>query len=532
MALSAQKKALLLLVTDSGMQLLVWQNGRLAWLDAYAGTPEDLENFSATITAYAGFPAVVLVDVLEESFRHDTIVHVSGSDRAALIRRKLDFTFRNTRYRQGSITGRQKQGRRDDSLLLSAITKPELLDIWVQALVRQKFAVQSVTSVAHLLQHYCALEKLAAEPYLLITNLEAGNNLRQTFLKNGQVMFSRLNTINPRGNAYPGAEIHQETLQIRQYFERIQFLPYEAPLRIRVYSTHGEAELQLEARSSDTNRFEVFDVRSLPTATVLQLQDHAPGPVCHFIASVLSRLQPGNVYAPAAASKYQDLKSLGTTLWLSGAALLLVALGLAIPRTLALMDQWQQRDQLRAQTLPLRAQYRVLSQDFPETPVPPREMELIVQTYDSIRSQIHTPVAALNMLSAALALSPGLQLRSIDWQLEEKPFESTTDQFGNATTDEALPGVTGDTALVGRVLQGRTRLKVTVIGEAYSPDSFRDAQDQVSALADALANNPGVTVFASRMPTNVRTDIRVETRVADGEVRAPFTLELTLGATP
>lgn len=212
--------------------------------------------------------------------------------------------------------------------------------------------------------------------------------------------------------------------------------------------------------------------------------------------------------------------------------LLLVALGLAVPRTLTLIDQWQQRDQLRAQTVPLRAQYEVLSRDFPETPLPPREMELIVQTYDIIQSQTHTPVAALNMLSAALAVSPGLQLRSFDWQLEEKPLEATTDQFGNTITNGSLPGVSGDDALVGRVLQGQTRLKVTVVGEAYSPDSLRDAQNQVNALVDALAANPGVTVYASRMPTDVRTDIRIETRVTDGEVRAPFTLELTLENLP
>jgi len=529
MAFSAQIKALLLLINDSGMQLFVWQHKQLTWLGGYDGTPEDLENFAATIQSYAGFPVVLVTDVLEESFRHDTIVHVSGSDRTALIKRKLDFAFRNTRYRQGRITGRLKQGRRDDSLLLSAITKPELLDLWVQTLVKQKFAVQSVTSVAHLLQHYCLISKLETEPYLLIITLEADNSLRQTFLKNGQVMFSRMNTLNLRDTRQPGQEIHLETMQIRQYFERIQFLPYEALLQIRVYSAYNDADLQLAARNSDTNRFEVFDIRSLPTVESTQLQDQPLSPIHHFIASIFVRQQPDNVYAPPSASKYQDLKRLAATLWLSSAALLAVALAAATPKALGVMDQWQQRDQMVAQTQPLRSQYATLSQRFPETPVPPREMELMVQTYDSIRRQIVSPVDTLNMLAQALAMAPGLVLRNIEWELEEKPFVPVMDEYGNMSTNTSLPGVTADNAFLGYVLQGRTQVKATITGEAYSPDSFRDAQEQVNALVAALAANPGVAVFASQMPTDVRTDIRVATLVADGEVRAPFTLEVTLG---
>jgi hypothetical protein len=50
----------------------------------------------------------------------------------------------------------------------------------------------------------------------------------------------------------------------------------------------------------------------------------------------------------------------------------------------------------------------------------------------------------------------------------------------------------------------------------------------VNVLIDTLSANPDLSVFASKMPIEVRTDVSVSTTVDDGEVRAPFTLELTL----
>jgi hypothetical protein len=531
MSLGSQKNAIVLLINDSGLQMFAWENGSFAWKHAFRATPSELEDFGVALDALVGLPVIIVTDLIEESFRHDSVVHVTGGDRAAVLKRKLDFVFRGTSYRLARVTERETSGRRDDRILLSAITKPDLIEIWVRILIEKRFAIQSVTSVAHLLHDFAAISKLDQEEFLLIINIEHGGNLRQTFIRKGMVMFSRLTPMQSRENTYLGTDILQETLQLRQYFERIQFVPYEAVLRIQVYSTFDDDFLQLEARSNESNRFEVIAIGPPLAALPIDLGEQEPSPVHYFAAKVLTGRQPANVYAPPAVTKYQDLRKFGKMMWVTTAVILVVGLGVCIPPALSIFDQWEQRDTFLAQAEPLQAEYATLKERFPETPIDPREMQLVVETRDIIARQIHSPLDIFNMISRALAEANGLQLTSITWSLVEKPEKIDAQQNEGRgarrrlTEYEATLNAAGTTGLV---LRERTAIQVQISGEAFSPASFREAQQQVDTLIEALARNPGVEVFASQMPTDVRTDITVSTTVDDREVRGPFTLELTL----
>lgn len=534
MSLGSQKKALVLLINDSGLQLFAWEKGALDWKQNFRATPAELEDFGNAIEPWRGYPVIIVSDLIEESFRHDTVVHVGGSDRTAVLKRKLDFVFRSTTYRLAKVTERETTGRRDDRIMLSAITKPDLIEIWVRVLLDKRMAIQSVTSVAHLLQDYAALSKLDQDEYLLIINVEPGGNLRQTFIRKGVVMFSRLTPMQARENTLLGSDVLQETLQLRQYFERIQFIPYEATLRIRVYSTFDDSFLQLEARSTEMNRFEVAEVGPLLAGLDVNLGEHEASPVHYFVAKVLAGRQPANVYGPPPATKYQDLRRFARGLWLTTAVIMLLGIGVCTMPALSILDQWQQRDALLAQARPLQDEYAALSERFPETPIPSREMQLVVETHNTIAKQVHSPIDALNMISRALEGVSGLQLTSITWELVEKAAPPAANDGNNrgarrpARGQDALLDAAG---MTGLVLRERTAVRVQITGEAFSPASFRAAQEQVNTLISALRENPGVTVFARQMPTEVRTDIAFTTTVDDREVRGPFTLELTLAPT-
>ncbi|MDY6982234.1 MAG: hypothetical protein SV422_04025 [Pseudomonadota bacterium] len=526
MSFGRQKQALVLLINDSGLQLFAWRNATLAWQQSFRATPSELEAFDAALDPFEDWPAVVVSDLIEESFRHDTAVHVTGSDHAAIMKRKLDFVFRGTAYRLAKVIDRESTGRRDDRIMLSAITKPDLVDIWVRVLLERRMAIQSVTSVAHLLHDFAMIEKIDQDEYLLIINIEPGGNLRQTFVRKGVVMFSRLTPVQARETMLLGGDVLQETLQLRQYFERIQFVPYEATMRIRVYSAFDDAYLQLESRSAEMNRFEVVHID--PQLSELGVDPGAQevSPVHYFIAKVLAGRQPANVYAPPAATKYQDLRRFGRMLWYTTATIMVLGVAVCIPPALSVLEQWKERDALLAQARPLEDEYRMLTERFPETPIPSREMQLVVETHDLIAKQIHSPVDALNMISRALTEASGLQLTSVTWELAERAVQSDTQSNTGRrpTPREALLDGAGP---IGLVLRDRTAVKVTISGEAFSPASFREAQQQVNDLIAALRMNPGVTVFASQMPTEIRTDVSFSTTVDDREVRGPFTLELT-----
>ena len=159
-------------------------------------------------------------------------------------------------------------------------------------------------------------------------------------------------------------------------------------------------------------------------------------------------------------------------------------------------------------------------------------MQLLVETHDTIARQVYTPVDVWNIIARAMVGVEGLQLSSITWELVERPAgqaeESDANGRGRSRRPTAQEAALSAAGMTGLVLQGRTAIKVQIAGEAFSDDSFREAQQQVDALVTALALNPGVTVFASEMPTQVRTDISITNTVDNREVRGPFVLDLTL----
>lgn len=529
MSFGGQSKALVLLITETSAQLLLWQRPRLELLSRHGAGPDDQDLFVAQIRQYPKHPVIIVSDLIDENFRHDSIVHVSGADRDALMNRKLDFAFRNTRYRIGVVIARQSDGRKDDRILLSAISKPERIDVWAKLLLQEKMAVQAVTSVAYLLNAWLPLEKLEKEENLLVSKLDADNNLRQTFVKNGRVMFSRLASLTIVPEQSLGVEILQESTQLRQYLERIQFLSYESPLRIHVLSSYPQGSIELDSYASDLNRFDTVDIQEKSAGLQIDVQENPLLPSHYVIASILQRKSLENIYAPPSLTRFNDLRSFGRLLLASAAAVLVLGVGLNLPGLMTVFDKHEQTDSMRARTAPLRSEYELHRAGFPETPVPPREMELVVDTYRLINLQVLSPITVLNHIAAALEASPGLELTDIDWQLAKAVFDTTPDEYGNIPTPPStLPDLTLDNELTGAILQELTQLHVIIDGEAYSPQSFREAQDQVLRFIRALENVEGVTIAARQLPIDIRTDVSVSTVINDSEVRAPFKLELDI----
>ena len=67
---------------------------------------------------------------MKKNFRRETIPHVFGPDRLAIIQRRQDRLFRDTPYRHYDIQGREEDARRDDRILLTAITNAGIITPW------------------------------------------------------------------------------------------------------------------------------------------------------------------------------------------------------------------------------------------------------------------------------------------------------------------------------------------------------------------------------------------------------------------
>lgn len=522
-----QSKAVILIIKDLQVQLMLWENKTLSLVDQYADFQDGQARFDDFLEANSSYPLIVLTDVIEESFRNETVVHVSSTDRKALLERKLSYSFRNTLYRSARITGREENGRRDDTVMLSAITKPELVNPWVEKALSKKMAIQSISSVAYLSQDYLAGGDAKTAEHLMLVSLEDGKNLRQTYFRSGEVLFSRLTTLAAVDAESLGASVHQESLQIRQYLERIKLISYTSLLEIRVFAPQDKEGLESSLSSSNINSFECFDARQESLGYSLNLKDVSASGLYAFLANVLQKKRIDNHYGSFDVRRYFHLKSISQGLALAASIVAIVSMVVNVPALSDALDKKSLKDVVESQSVRLRTEYDQLTQRFPETPIDSKEMALVVETSEAIQQQSYMPMQAMSIISQALTQAPELQISSINWTMQEEAAEVDENQgfFGYAPQTAAEPGMEFTQA----VLDNRAALVVQIDGVAYSPNSYREAQDQVLTFAAALEEYPGVSVVPLKMPTDVRVDTQVSTTVDDAELRAAYTLELTLG---
>lgn len=523
-----QKHSLILLMYFNRVQLYVWTKKSLELIDEFGKDPD--KKLLNILDDYPDYPVIIVTDYLEESFRHDTGVHVSGSDRKALLERKLNFSFRNTPYRAATIVGRESEGRKDDKILLSALTKPEMLDPWVKLLLEQKIQIQCVTSVAYLMQEY-SLKAGLNDKNLMIVSIEEGSELRQTFLRNGKIHFSRLTSLTTKEiSSLPNA-INHESLQIRQYLERIKLLPFDSPMVIRVFTPLPIDELSLETFNNELNTFHVFNIHELAETYALTIDGLDKSPTTLFLGRILQRARLNNIYAPLSTRKYFQLHSLADGLKAAGIGLVIIII---FSNSFSMIDTLGNRDLIQnmgQQTAPLNRMYEQLTQRFPETPIPSAEMALVVETAEQINNNSYRFEEALALISQALATAPELQITSISWAMAERENNAAASGFSDMGGSFGSPPPqqsSGGQEIQQATLNDMTQINITIEGLALSPQSYREAQNQVMLFMTALNQAPGTSVTASKMPTNVRVDAAVSTLVDNNALRAPFTLELKL----
>src|SRR3990167_6907756 len=139
-------KRLLLFLSADHLHAQIMERGKIITQHEFTDSSEGQENFAEFLKT-AKHPAYLLVDLIEEDFRQETIPHLFGSNRSALLERKFDQFYRGTPFRQATLLQRQKTGRRDDDMLFSALTNPSLIKHWLDILLAQQTPLAGIYSV-------------------------------------------------------------------------------------------------------------------------------------------------------------------------------------------------------------------------------------------------------------------------------------------------------------------------------------------------------------------------------------------------
>ncbi len=161
------------------------------------------------------------------------------------------------------VQGREKEGRRDDNIMFSAITNPDIIQTWLKILEEHKVPVASMVSVPLLLQDIAdVIPDMSGNA--LVFSLQSMSGLRQSFFKNKFLKFSRLVKMPRYGTESYAPIITEELVKVRRYLNSTHLLDQDKPLDIHFL---GNKELLDELGKTHVNssmvRYHMLDVEAL-----------------------------------------------------------------------------------------------------------------------------------------------------------------------------------------------------------------------------------------------------------------------------
>jgi hypothetical protein len=444
------RRADVLMVGPDGVRLLRCARDQVATLWAGPNGAQAPGAVGEVLRTLAPGPVWLLLDVVEEEYLTASLPAMRPRDRARLLERRLASAFGSTPLR----LAQPATGTPPASSLLSAITRPELLTPWLEVLRESPSALAGVYSLALLGPAVLSLIGPTAGPCVLVSRQGVGG-LRQSFLRDGQLVMSRLVPLGAAQDTLDGARVETELARLRQYLERSGLCaPDETPAVVVLTAEGRHAASANEA--AQAWRYVAVDAL-LGARGPRQIDD------CDALfAALLCRAPPATQYAsPAQTAVHRGRRR--TRLALSAMALgLCLAAGAGLWQTLEGLQLAARAAALAARNGETQASLIISRAAVPPVLMPSAQLRPAVALVAEVASRRSNPQPAIARAEAALATVSALRWTALEWQAAEA----------------ASPADVGQTLIRGTV-------------EGLGGDE-RAALGAISALASALAGQPAV----------------------------------------
>ncbi|MFA6014062.1 MAG: hypothetical protein WC742_03270 [Gallionellaceae bacterium] len=400
----------LLFLGGRHFQSYIWNNGTLSEPNEFSNDAEGQRLFSEFLQTHRD-PACLLADVIEEDFRQEVVPHLTGKNRRELIARKFEQYYRTTQFRQARTLRRQVAGRRDDEMLFSALTNPQLIDPWLDILLARNIPLIGIYSVPHV--STSLINGLHSE-HILLLSWEDKVGLRQSYFNNKHLYFSRLSPV--QDHLSFSESVVAETPRIQQYLKSLSLPPQGQALDVYIICGTGD-QLLLEARlhGEEHLRYTYANIQQFNPSIKAKLISPESDATPIFL-NVLASKPPANHYANAIHTHFHLLWNLRRMLF--GLAVF-IALIAAIWSSYALLQGREfgvETDSLLKQSVQLAGQIEQTKSLFPESEVPAEDMKAAVTTMYKLDKYFPPPGDFLGELTQVLDQYVRVRLITLNWQ--------------------------------------------------------------------------------------------------------------------
>jgi hypothetical protein len=536
----------ILYLTNEKIVSLVARGRRIVQREEFPVSGAGHEDFERHVKSLSKLPTNLITDLAEEDFRLDTIPHLRGGDRDAVMARKISQIFRNTPYRHAILQGREREGRKDDRVLYTAITNGEVLRPWVEVLERLKVPVDGIHSSA-VFSGRLLVDMGLAYPHALLVTFTPGDTIRQTYFRDREIKFSRLTPVLLEEGQTLGALLAAETARTWQYLDSLRYFAPNDKLEVVVLvHPKDRPEIEPSLRDFDQIEYRLLDIEEVAAKLGLK-----PAPVSSSAEEILTflflRQKTENHFASPELRRYSSLRNARSAIFSAAAAVL--AAGLAYAGwNLGFALQERQRNQETTQRIQAaNAELEEINRGLPKQGLGGPAMRETVAFYNSSLRAYPTVASFLRPISLVLDRYPKIRLSQVLWQAADD--DKLTPVLVPIAPRAAPPiktfGKEGDTPkqgggpVVAPAAQGAAagvfssgRHAVAVLEGTVKVDgiAFRDALAQVEALAADLGRMPGYRASILQNPFEITAGSTIQGRLLDRDAEpseARFTLKVT-----
>ncbi len=498
-----------------------WHNGALDACSVFPNNEDGLSAFGVYLES-AGKPSVhMLANVVEEDYRLESLPHSFGSERAEMVNRKLKQFYRNTPYFSARLQGRDDDKRRDDRYLFCAITNPDPVSEWLQAIINRGLPVAGLYLLPTVIPGMVSRLQIKHDKVLTISIEDSG--VRLTFLREQKLRISRFAHIDS-SDAQAIKSYADEITNTRLYLHALRILTLDESLLVLIVDRNDTLAALEQTITRDSPYIECWRLARREIVSQLGISEKMLGSSSDALALHLLGLQaPQDNLAPAHVTLgYRQHQARRGIYALTG----VLALSAAAWCGVNLYQIWDSKSETQIaarQTAQLQSQYLEATRQFPAAPTTADNLQHAVEVSQKIGATLRSPESMLNIISEVAELSPTITLKSVGWKYDSTRIEADAGKSYKRLDERPAPEIASIARRQSGLIEGEVR--------PFRGD-YRGAIETINRFAEVLAKHPAVAeVNVVKLPLNISSNLALTgntTDSADQSGKAEFKMLLVL----
>jgi len=495
-------------VSDASVTAYVWCGGTFEPEISFAQNEDGHKDFRAYVQREPDKVSAVLAAVAEEEHRLESMPHVRRGDKRAMAERRLARAYRRTTFRAWTPQGADPRHEKHDRVLLSALTRPALINPWLEILDECRVPVTGLYSTTGISRKLLSVLGLGAGRTLLAT-LYCDGRLRHSLFDDKWLRGARL-LPRPKTPGEGGAEAIARRLE--------ESLRYFDPSYIPRPGAEIDAAIIADKRITDAIGDDLprsdyfichtFSVESLAEKIGLPLRDGK-----NLLERIFAHLvRDGDIahdYSTNRVRRYYNMARLQTYGRVASLALMLGALVLSGLNAVSIADEFTVDDAQLNAIDQLQAATRNDREMLQDLPVEVEALERSIATFDSLADHATDPQLIMQLVGRLLNRHPSVRIDEFNW---------TTDNMD--TSIQAEDGTPAD----------KTRISVTLGGYVDTQDDdIVNAYNGFEDFVATLRSRPEIVdVTPLRTPLDTRPQAQLNGEFGRGQRPPPSVFEVRM----